>query len=233
MIETECFKELNILNLDGSVPPDLDWRGQPSPPPKQGLLQRLFGRQVSTDVLICITTRQLHFHLGSLLTAAQSHRGAGPKCNMMNCKITLKKIKLTKWKKKSNEGLIKLNKLIYYVQKKKVFMYKDQFTLILQSSVSSLTSTFNTHPQIKKHFIIIYLVTSFFFLNAGHLMLTFGMWCLSSCVFPAPPSGLLRELQRQRWRANKALRAWPGPRLLPPCHRRISILFTTFAHLYF
>uniref|UniRef100_A0A8C1RTW5 G protein-coupled receptor kinase n=1 Tax=Cyprinus carpio TaxID=7962 RepID=A0A8C1RTW5_CYPCA len=45
MIETECFKELNILNLDGTVPPDLDWRGQPSPPPKQGLLQRLFGRQ--------------------------------------------------------------------------------------------------------------------------------------------------------------------------------------------
>lgn len=48
MIESECFKELNVLNLDGSVPPDLDWRGQPSPPPKQGLLQRLFGRQVST-----------------------------------------------------------------------------------------------------------------------------------------------------------------------------------------
>ncbi|XP_043103732.1 G protein-coupled receptor kinase 6-like [Puntigrus tetrazona] len=45
MIETECFKELNILNFDGTVPPDLDWRGQPSPPPKQGLLQRLFGRQ--------------------------------------------------------------------------------------------------------------------------------------------------------------------------------------------
>ncbi|XP_062867124.1 G protein-coupled receptor kinase 6 isoform X2 [Trichomycterus rosablanca] len=45
MIESECFKELNVLNLDGSVPPDLDWRGQPSPPPKQGLMQRLFGRQ--------------------------------------------------------------------------------------------------------------------------------------------------------------------------------------------
>ncbi|KAG5843250.1 hypothetical protein ANANG_G00148770 [Anguilla anguilla] len=45
MIETECFKELNVLYLDGTVPPDLDWRGQPSPPPKQGLLQRLFGRQ--------------------------------------------------------------------------------------------------------------------------------------------------------------------------------------------
>uniref|UniRef100_A0A7N6A2S9 G protein-coupled receptor kinase n=1 Tax=Anabas testudineus TaxID=64144 RepID=A0A7N6A2S9_ANATE len=47
MIETECFTELNVFYQDGAVPPDLDWRGQPSPPPKQGLLQRLFGRQVS------------------------------------------------------------------------------------------------------------------------------------------------------------------------------------------
>ncbi|KAM9788923.1 G protein-coupled receptor kinase 6 [Neosynchiropus ocellatus] len=46
MIETECFAELNVLQPDGSVPPDLDWRGQPPPPPpKLGLLQRLFGRQ--------------------------------------------------------------------------------------------------------------------------------------------------------------------------------------------
>uniref|UniRef100_A0A6Q2ZGZ2 G protein-coupled receptor kinase n=1 Tax=Esox lucius TaxID=8010 RepID=A0A6Q2ZGZ2_ESOLU len=45
MIESECFQELNVFHTDGTVPPDLDWRGQPSPPPKQGLLQRLFGRQ--------------------------------------------------------------------------------------------------------------------------------------------------------------------------------------------
>ncbi|XP_042286313.1 G protein-coupled receptor kinase 6 isoform X2 [Thunnus maccoyii] len=45
MIDTECFTELNVFYQDGTVPPDLDWRGQPSPPPKQGLLQRLFGRQ--------------------------------------------------------------------------------------------------------------------------------------------------------------------------------------------
>nr|XP_033783525.1 G protein-coupled receptor kinase 6 isoform X2 [Geotrypetes seraphini] len=45
MIETECFKELNVLAADGSVPPDLDWRGQPPPQPKKGLLQRLFSRQ--------------------------------------------------------------------------------------------------------------------------------------------------------------------------------------------
>uniref|UniRef100_H3CQ96 G protein-coupled receptor kinase n=1 Tax=Tetraodon nigroviridis TaxID=99883 RepID=H3CQ96_TETNG len=45
MIETGCFAELNVFHPDGTVPPDLDWRGQPSPPPKRGLLQRLFGRQ--------------------------------------------------------------------------------------------------------------------------------------------------------------------------------------------
>uniref|UniRef100_A0A8D3E185 G protein-coupled receptor kinase n=1 Tax=Scophthalmus maximus TaxID=52904 RepID=A0A8D3E185_SCOMX len=46
MIATECFTELNVFLQDGTVPPDLDWRGQPSPPPKLGLMQRLFGRQV-------------------------------------------------------------------------------------------------------------------------------------------------------------------------------------------
>ncbi|KAF0022768.1 hypothetical protein F2P81_024749 [Scophthalmus maximus] len=47
MIATECFTELNVFLQDGTVPPDLDWRGQPSPPPKLGLMQRLFGRQTS------------------------------------------------------------------------------------------------------------------------------------------------------------------------------------------
>uniref|UniRef100_A0A3Q2PN17 G protein-coupled receptor kinase n=1 Tax=Fundulus heteroclitus TaxID=8078 RepID=A0A3Q2PN17_FUNHE len=51
MIETECFNELNVFNEDGIVPPDLDWKGQPSPTPKQGLLQRLFGRQVRAAFL--------------------------------------------------------------------------------------------------------------------------------------------------------------------------------------
>ncbi|XP_041078803.1 G protein-coupled receptor kinase 6-like isoform X3 [Polyodon spathula] len=45
MIDMECYKELNVFHPDGTVPPDLDWKGQPSPEPKQGLLQRLFGRQ--------------------------------------------------------------------------------------------------------------------------------------------------------------------------------------------
>ncbi|XP_066447263.1 G protein-coupled receptor kinase 6 isoform X2 [Eleutherodactylus coqui] len=45
MIETDCFKELSNIPLDGSVPPDLDWRGLPSPQPKKGLLQRFFSRR--------------------------------------------------------------------------------------------------------------------------------------------------------------------------------------------
>ncbi|XP_068186849.1 G protein-coupled receptor kinase 6 [Antennarius striatus] len=45
MIQTGCFSELNVFHQDGTVPPDLDWRGEPAPAPKQGLLQRLFGRQ--------------------------------------------------------------------------------------------------------------------------------------------------------------------------------------------
>uniref|UniRef100_A0A8C8GBU1 G protein-coupled receptor kinase n=1 Tax=Oncorhynchus tshawytscha TaxID=74940 RepID=A0A8C8GBU1_ONCTS len=52
MIESECFQELNVFHTDGTVPPDLDWRGQPSPAPKQGLLQRLFGRQVRSSTLL-------------------------------------------------------------------------------------------------------------------------------------------------------------------------------------
>ncbi|KAG8439333.1 hypothetical protein GDO86_005526 [Hymenochirus boettgeri] len=45
MIDTDCFWELSALPTDGSVPPDLDWRGLPSPQPKKGLLQRFFSRQ--------------------------------------------------------------------------------------------------------------------------------------------------------------------------------------------
>ncbi|KAB0397657.1 hypothetical protein E2I00_008621 [Balaenoptera physalus] len=52
MVETECFQELNVFGLDGSVPPDLDWKGQPPAPPKKGLLQRLFSRQVTPSSVL-------------------------------------------------------------------------------------------------------------------------------------------------------------------------------------
>ncbi|NXX83004.1 GRK5 kinase, partial [Urocolius indicus] len=32
MIETECFKDLNVFGLGGTRPPDLDWRQLPEPP---------------------------------------------------------------------------------------------------------------------------------------------------------------------------------------------------------
>lgn len=49
MIETECFKELNVFGPDGTLSWDLN-RSQPPEPPKKGLLQRLFRRQVRAPV---------------------------------------------------------------------------------------------------------------------------------------------------------------------------------------
>ncbi|CAI9560117.1 unnamed protein product [Staurois parvus] len=43
MIETECFKDLNIFGPNGTRSPDLDWRQLPEPP-KRSLLQRIFRR---------------------------------------------------------------------------------------------------------------------------------------------------------------------------------------------
>ncbi|KAG8517362.1 G protein-coupled receptor kinase 5, partial [Galemys pyrenaicus] len=44
MIETECFKELNVFGPNGALSPDLN-RSHPPEPPKKGLLQRIFKRQ--------------------------------------------------------------------------------------------------------------------------------------------------------------------------------------------
>ncbi|XP_065779499.1 G protein-coupled receptor kinase 5 isoform X3 [Muntiacus reevesi] len=44
MIETECFKELNVFGPHGTLSADLN-RSHPPEPPKKGLLQRLFKRQ--------------------------------------------------------------------------------------------------------------------------------------------------------------------------------------------
>ncbi|XP_068776577.1 G protein-coupled receptor kinase 5-like isoform X3 [Struthio camelus] len=45
MIETECFKDLNVFGPNGTRSPDLDWQQLPEPP-KRSLLQRLFRRHV-------------------------------------------------------------------------------------------------------------------------------------------------------------------------------------------
>ena len=43
MIEMECYKELNVFNEDGTIPPDLQ-EDQPPPPPRGGFL-KFFRRQ--------------------------------------------------------------------------------------------------------------------------------------------------------------------------------------------
>ncbi|XP_053320370.1 G protein-coupled receptor kinase 5-like [Spea bombifrons] len=50
MIETECFKDLNVFGPNGTRSPDLDWRQLPEPP-KRSLLQRIFRRH-HTDYTI-------------------------------------------------------------------------------------------------------------------------------------------------------------------------------------
>uniref|UniRef100_A0A8D0HDJ0 G protein-coupled receptor kinase n=1 Tax=Sphenodon punctatus TaxID=8508 RepID=A0A8D0HDJ0_SPHPU len=47
MIETECFKDLNMFGSNGTRSPDLDWKQLPEPP-KRSLLQRLFRRHAPT-----------------------------------------------------------------------------------------------------------------------------------------------------------------------------------------
>uniref|UniRef100_A0A8C9LZ75 G protein-coupled receptor kinase n=1 Tax=Piliocolobus tephrosceles TaxID=591936 RepID=A0A8C9LZ75_9PRIM len=49
MIETECFKELNVFGPNGTLSPDLN-RSHPPEPPKKGLLQRIFKRQGDLDI---------------------------------------------------------------------------------------------------------------------------------------------------------------------------------------
>ncbi|XP_062831712.1 G protein-coupled receptor kinase 5 isoform X2 [Anolis carolinensis] len=44
MIETECFKELNVFGPNGTISPDLN-KSFPPEPPKKGLLHRIFKRQ--------------------------------------------------------------------------------------------------------------------------------------------------------------------------------------------
>lgn len=55
MIETECFKELNVFGPNGALSPDLN-RNHPPDPPKRGLLQRIFKRQVLPHPRLSPTT---------------------------------------------------------------------------------------------------------------------------------------------------------------------------------
>lgn len=59
MIETECFKELNVFGPNGTISPDLN-KSYPPEPPKKGLLHRIFKRQVRP--LVCNEATSLSLH---------------------------------------------------------------------------------------------------------------------------------------------------------------------------
>ncbi|XP_015196178.1 G protein-coupled receptor kinase 5-like [Lepisosteus oculatus] len=50
MIETECFKDLNVFGPQETRPPDLDWNHLPEPP-RRSLLDRLFRRHAPENTL--------------------------------------------------------------------------------------------------------------------------------------------------------------------------------------
>uniref|UniRef100_A0A8C7WR57 Uncharacterized protein n=1 Tax=Oryzias sinensis TaxID=183150 RepID=A0A8C7WR57_9TELE len=68
MIETECFRDLNVFGPQGTRPPDLDWN-QPPEPPRRSLLDRIFRRHVRecTELQINPSFHLTHAHLLSLL----------------------------------------------------------------------------------------------------------------------------------------------------------------------
>ncbi len=49
MIEMECFKEINVFEMDGALCSDLDVN-KPNPAPKRGFFYRLFHREASASV---------------------------------------------------------------------------------------------------------------------------------------------------------------------------------------
>ncbi|XP_072255870.1 G protein-coupled receptor kinase 5-like [Pyxicephalus adspersus] len=78
MIETECFKDLNVFGPNGTRSPDLDWRQLPEPP-KRSLLQRIFRRHqadygiTSNDSsLSTVTTTNHHFQSRTATSNASS-----------------------------------------------------------------------------------------------------------------------------------------------------------------
>ncbi|XP_073478463.1 G protein-coupled receptor kinase 5-like [Aquarana catesbeiana] len=78
MIETECFKDLNVFGPNGTRSPDLDWRQLPEPP-KRSLLQRIFRRQPADygitsndDSLSTANTTNHHFQSRTATANASS-----------------------------------------------------------------------------------------------------------------------------------------------------------------
>ncbi|XP_075071649.1 LOW QUALITY PROTEIN: G protein-coupled receptor kinase 5 [Mixophyes fleayi] len=65
MIETECFKELNIFGPNGTLSPDLN-RSHPPEPPKKSLLHRIFKRQHQNNSNSSLGTKStLNHHMNA------------------------------------------------------------------------------------------------------------------------------------------------------------------------
>uniref|UniRef100_A0A5F9DL42 GRK5 kinase n=3 Tax=Oryctolagus cuniculus TaxID=9986 RepID=A0A5F9DL42_RABIT len=61
MIETECFKELNVFGPNGTPSPDLN-RSHAPEPPKKGLLHRIFRRQHQNNAKSSSNTKSSFNH---------------------------------------------------------------------------------------------------------------------------------------------------------------------------
>ncbi|XP_029459775.1 G protein-coupled receptor kinase 5-like isoform X2 [Rhinatrema bivittatum] len=80
MIETECFKDLNVFGPNGIRSPDLDWKQLPEPP-KRSLLQRLFRRHhadytISTSNANSNSTSGINSHSATVNCASQGRTPA-------------------------------------------------------------------------------------------------------------------------------------------------------------
>uniref|UniRef100_A0A8C6V2U6 G protein-coupled receptor kinase n=1 Tax=Neogobius melanostomus TaxID=47308 RepID=A0A8C6V2U6_9GOBI len=79
MIETECFRDLNVFGPQGTRPPDLDWN-QPPEPPKRSLLDRIF--RSFSHYFMCLLTYSFrlnifHFINNNLIMFSRRHNRSG------------------------------------------------------------------------------------------------------------------------------------------------------------
>nr|XP_006111453.1 G protein-coupled receptor kinase 5 isoform X2 [Pelodiscus sinensis] len=83
MIETECFKELNVFGPNGTISPDLN-KSYPPEPPKKGLLHRIFKRQHQNNSKGSPNSKaSLNHHINSNHDQRTSKGNPGPSVNPM------------------------------------------------------------------------------------------------------------------------------------------------------
>ncbi|XP_067417421.1 G protein-coupled receptor kinase 5 isoform X2 [Emydura macquarii macquarii] len=86
MIETECFKELNVFGPNGTISPDLN-KSYPPEPPKKGLLHRIFKRQHQNNSKSSPNSKaSLNHHINSNHDQRTSKGNPRPSGNQMATK---------------------------------------------------------------------------------------------------------------------------------------------------